>query len=191
MILSSVDFDRAELPVDGQVALRSGSPPYFGPPKTDASVRTIPLPSGVTALLVEHLADFPPAALSALAQPLFTTGAGELLRRNRFRGDLAGGVCRSGARPDLAFHDLKHYYASLLIGNGESVKVVQRPLGHKTAQETLDTYGHLCPIPTAGPARRSTTNCSAGAQRGTAIADLACPLLVPAGQDMTGQEGMR
>ena len=29
--------------------------------------------------------------------------------------------------------------------HGESVKVVQRRLGHKTAKETLDTYGHLWP----------------------------------------------
>ena len=51
---------------------------------------------------------------------------------------------RSGVRPDLTFHDLRHYYASLLIRHGESVKVVQRRLGHKTAQETstpTDTYG--------------------------------------------------
>ena len=43
----------------------------------------------------------------------------------------------------ITFHDLRHYYASLLIARGASVKVVQARLGHKTAQETLDTYGHL------------------------------------------------
>ncbi len=52
---------------------------------------------------------------------------------------------RVGVRADLTFHDLHHYYVSLLIRHGESVKVVQRRLGHKTAQETLDTYGHLWP----------------------------------------------
>jgi len=40
---------------------------------------------------------------------------------------------------------LDHYYASLLIRHGESVKVIQRRLGHKAAKETLDTYGHLWP----------------------------------------------
>ncbi|MGB7799216.1 MAG: integrase [Pseudonocardiaceae bacterium] len=29
--------------------------------------------------------------------------------------------------------------------HGLSVKVVQKRLGHATAQETLDTYGHLWP----------------------------------------------
>lgn len=45
----------------------------------------------------------------------------------------------------MKFHDLRHYYASVLIRAGESVKVVQARLGHKTATETLDTYAALCP----------------------------------------------
>ncbi|WP_238402732.1 tyrosine-type recombinase/integrase [Cellulomonas sp. H30R-01] len=43
------------------------------------------------------------------------------------------------------FHSLRHYYASLLIRHGESVKTVQDRLGHASAVETLDTYSHLWP----------------------------------------------
>lgn len=43
------------------------------------------------------------------------------------------------------FHALRHYYASLLIRHGESVKTVQARLGHASAVETLDTYSHLWP----------------------------------------------
>ena len=42
-------------------------------------------------------------------------------------------------------HELRQYYASLLIRHGESIKTVQRRLGHATAAETLDTYSHLWP----------------------------------------------
>ena len=42
-------------------------------------------------------------------------------------------------------HSLRHYYASLLIRHGESVKTVQARLGHTSAAETLDTYSHLWP----------------------------------------------
>jgi integrase len=45
----------------------------------------------------------------------------------------------------VAERELRHYYASLLIRHGESVKTVQRRLGHATAAETLDTYSHLWP----------------------------------------------
>ena len=44
-----------------------------------------------------------------------------------------------------AFHQLRHFYASLLIAHGESVKVVQERLGHTSAQMTLDTFCHLWP----------------------------------------------
>ena len=45
----------------------------------------------------------------------------------------------------VTFHNLRHYYASLLIRHAESVKVVQARLGHATAAETLDTYSPLWP----------------------------------------------
>ena len=43
------------------------------------------------------------------------------------------------------FHDLRHYLASLLIGSGLDVKVVQHGLGHGCARTTLDTCGDLWP----------------------------------------------
>jgi hypothetical protein len=51
----------------------------------------------------------------------------------------------AGLGDGVTFHDLRHYYSSLLIQHAESVKVVQRRLGHKSAVETLDTYSHLWP----------------------------------------------
>lgn len=44
---------------------------------------------------------------------------------------------------EVALHDLGHFYASLLIRHGPSVKTVHARLGHKSATETLDRYGHL------------------------------------------------
>lgn len=54
-------------------------------------------------------------------------------------------LATTGIRAGVTYHDLRHFYASLLIRHGESVKTVQARLGHATAQETLDTYGHLWP----------------------------------------------
>ena len=42
-------------------------------------------------------------------------------------------------------HDLRHYFASLLIASGADVKTVQARLRHASAKTTLDTYGHLWP----------------------------------------------
>jgi integrase len=43
------------------------------------------------------------------------------------------------------YHDLRHYFASLLIASGADVKEVQARLRHASAKTTLDTYGHLWP----------------------------------------------
>jgi hypothetical protein len=50
-----------------------------------------------------------------------------------------------GLPTGTGLHSLRHYYASLLIRHGESIKTVQARLGHATAAETLDTYSHLWP----------------------------------------------
>ena len=54
-------------------------------------------------------------------------------------------VKAAGASAGTGFHELRHYYASLLIRHGESVKVVQSRLGHASASLTLDTYSDLWP----------------------------------------------
>lgn len=40
-------------------------------------------------------------------------------------------------------HDLRHFFASVQIWGGQSIKVLQALLGHRSAVETWDTYGHL------------------------------------------------
>jgi integrase len=51
----------------------------------------------------------------------------------------------AGLPEAFRFHDLRHYLASLLIGSGLDVKVVQHRLRHGSAKTTLDTYGHMWP----------------------------------------------
>ncbi len=48
-------------------------------------------------------------------------------------------------RDDVTPHDLRHFYASVLIRRGADVKLVQARMGHESATTTLDTYGHLWP----------------------------------------------
>jgi integrase len=50
-----------------------------------------------------------------------------------------------GLPDDFRYHDLRHFYASLLIASGANVKVVQARLRHASAKTTLDTYAHLWP----------------------------------------------
>jgi integrase len=54
-------------------------------------------------------------------------------------------VSAAGAPDGTRFHDLRRFYASLLIRHGESVMFVQTRLGHASAAETPDTCSHLWP----------------------------------------------
>jgi integrase len=115
--------------------------PAFGPPKTAASYRTIPLPAVVVDALAAHLRDFPPGP-----DGFVFTGANDgPIRRTRFSDVWRPAVQAAGAPHGTGFHALRHFYASLLIRAGESVKVVQTRLGHASAAETLNTYAHLWP----------------------------------------------
>ena len=60
-------------------------------------------------------------------------------------GDAAARGEVTGLPAGFRFHDLRHYFASLLIASGADVKVVQARLRHASAKTTLDTYGHLWP----------------------------------------------
>ena len=44
--------------------------------------------------------------------------------------------------PQITFHGLRHTHATLLIFNGENIKVVSERLGHKDIATTLNTYTH-------------------------------------------------
>src|SRR5579864_6705343 len=50
-----------------------------------------------------------------------------------------------GLPAGFRYHDLRHYFASLLIADGADVKTVQARLRHASAKTTLDTYGHIWP----------------------------------------------
>lgn len=141
LTLDRVDFLRRTVKVDRQMLTPSSGQPHHGPPKTQASYRTVPLPDVIAFELSEHLRNFPPAADGLI----FTRADGRPIPRAAI-----GGAWRTAAKnaklPEgVTFHDLRHFYASLLIRHGESVKVVQTRLGHASAAVTLDVYGHLWP----------------------------------------------
>jgi integrase len=136
-----IDFLRRQVTVDRQLMLLPGAGPVLAPPKTKASYRTVPLPDVVLEAMAAHLATFElgPDGL------VFTNDRDEPIRRTRFSDAWRPTVSRAGLPAGTGFHALRHYYASLLIRHGESVKVVQSRLGHASAAETLDTYSHLWP----------------------------------------------
>jgi hypothetical protein len=141
-----LSVDRESTSCVGRFALTaSSSPPATASPSSD------PEEQG----RVPHRAHARGGGLDPLRSPgryrpgrfalVFTNTWCNPLRRSTV-GQMWHRARKQAGLPEWAtFHDLRHFYASLLIAKGCSVKAVQRRLGHQSAMETLDTYGHLWP----------------------------------------------
>jgi integrase len=141
LTVDRVDFLRRSLRVDRQLVTLVGQAPTWAPPKSEASVRTVPLADVVLDELSAHLATFPagPDGLVCTYQD------GGPIKRNRFGAMWRQSVARAGLERSFRYHDLRHHFASALIAGNCSIKAVQHALGHASAKETLDTYAHLWP----------------------------------------------
>jgi integrase len=137
--VDDIDFLRRTIRVEHQLVTVNKRPPSLEPPKTESSRRTIPVPQSVIDAVAEHLTRFPTDGF------IFTNTAGAPWRRTRIGEAWRPTVARAGLPHGTRFHELRHFYASLLIRHGESVKTVQVRLGHASASETLNTYAHLWP----------------------------------------------
>ncbi|MGW0252763.1 tyrosine-type recombinase/integrase [Nocardia goodfellowii] len=111
------------------------------PLKTAASETPIPIPRQLTLLLSEAVQKWP-------HEHMVTNGQGKplppwLIERRIRELREAGAV--PGLPDEFSFHDLRHFFASLLISKGADIKTVQARVRHASAKTTLDTYGHMWP----------------------------------------------
>lgn len=56
-----------------------------------------------------------------------------------------GPVAGSAAAREHGMHALRHFYASVLLDAGESIKALAEYLGHSDPGLTLKVYAHLMP----------------------------------------------
>jgi integrase len=151
------DFDGGWLHVRRQVK-RVHSRLVFGLPKNNEERRTI-LPAGVGRVMREYFEEFPALEVSL---PWEDPARGELVtvslvfatpRRNAINratfNDKAWhpALIFAGIEPTRAtgMHALRHFFASVLLDKGESIKAVAEYLGHADPAFTLRTYTHLMP----------------------------------------------
>lgn len=105
------------------------------PPKSESSLRRIPLPTDILSLLAAHRPE------NAGSFCLLTSSGDPLEPRtmqNRYRSLLK----RAGV-PYRNFHALRHTYATRCIEQNVDVKSVSEMLGHSDVRITLQTYVHV------------------------------------------------
>jgi integrase len=114
---------------------------HFGPPKTRAGRRSVPLPRVALAALEDHLR----AAATEPGDLVFRAPEGGPVRLASWRRRFwAPAIAKAGLAP-LRPHDLRHTAVSLWIAAGASPKEVASRAGHSSVVTVLDRYGHLLP----------------------------------------------
>ncbi|MFE9256232.1 tyrosine-type recombinase/integrase [Streptomyces sp. NPDC006879] len=139
----------------------------FAPPKGD-KVRDVPLPSAVADALRAHIDAYPsidvtlpwrtPDGPPVTKRLIFSGSRGEHVRVSYFDDFMwkpalvAAGIIpppEEGKRHACArqhgMHALRHFYASVLLDAGESIRALKEYLGHSDPGFTLRTYTHLMP----------------------------------------------
>lgn len=119
------------------------------PTKTRAGRRSIDIDNDTVAVLRAHLGDqllrrmelgnayrdnglVFPGPLGEPCNPMkLTRGFQSLVKKQGVQG--------------AKLHDLRHFHATVLLQNGESLLLVAKRLGHASVSTTGDVYGHLLP----------------------------------------------
>lgn len=152
-----IDRDNNVIKVVRQIKIVRGRM-VFGPPKHGKS-REVPLPTSVADAAKEHGEKHPPLSVTLPWQEpdgklvnvdllLYTRESGPL-HRHSFNHYVWKTALRAAgiADPGRAegFHALRHFYASVLLDAGESIRALAEYLGHADPAFTLRTYTHLMP----------------------------------------------
>lgn len=149
----AVDLDKGVI----HVVTRTDRYGKFGPPKSDAGMRDLPLSSGTVDMLEawkaecpksEHNLVFPAPEGGFIAHP-------NILRRVFWPLQVKAGVVVDSGKVDdkgeaimeakYSLHALRHAAAALFIEQGLPPKKVQYLMGHASIHITYDVYGYLFP----------------------------------------------
>jgi integrase len=115
-------------------------------PKTKKSIRKVPLPLDVIKILKIQQSkqrEFKGNVIEITGEDyVFAWPDGRIVHPNYLSKHFKKLVKRYSQK-DVHFHCLRHSYASMLLMNGEELKIIQENLGHKDIQTTSNMYTHV------------------------------------------------
>ncbi|GAB3154169.1 hypothetical protein GCM10027258_57660 [Amycolatopsis stemonae] len=168
--VEDIDEDEGVIHIRRQIK-KLGKHYVFALPKSDRT-RKVPLPPSIAAGLQAHIAAFPPQPLTLpWEKPGGELRTHNVLFRWRDGGHLkARAYSETAWKPALVTakvipeptkdergrrhyvttrhegtHQLRHYYASVMLADGVSIKELSIFMGHKDPAFTLKIYSHMLP----------------------------------------------
>lgn len=149
---SRIDFTNNRILIDQTVHKNTIDGKYqfvFSTPKTDKSLRSLPLHKGLKGYLEkqrdeqqEYRKIFSKGYSDKYLDYVFVDAVGELLDPGNITRRFPS-ITQSLGLGKMRFHDLRHTCASLLLAKGVSLSQIQELLGHSNIETTGNIYSHL------------------------------------------------
>lgn len=136
LLWSDLDVERRTLSVSKSAAREKGGGVKIIKPKTNNSIRTIPVSQAVVDMLIkehEKHPDNPYMFPSPVTGGMYYPDAVSRLNTK---------ILDSAGLEHIRMHDLRHTFATVALQNGTDIKTVSSMLGHADAGFTLRTYTH-------------------------------------------------
>ncbi len=116
-------------------------------PKNRASIRKVPIPKKLVAILHEHMDRLRriPLAKNQRFEKMYLIGGVEPLNdssSDRIKEDVERRLCL----PHIRVHDLRHSYVSVLINAGTPITTISKLVGHASTEMTWKVYSHMYPV---------------------------------------------
>lgn len=142
---NDIDWEKKELSITKQVLSidNYSSNYYVAKPKTDSSIRTIPMADQLIETLKEYYDEL--SKFKNFTDEFFVFGNDHGFRplaykqAQRRKKELAS----KANIKEIRLHDFRHSCASLLVNSGAPITVVSDFMGHSNTTETLKTYSHM------------------------------------------------
>ncbi len=145
MSWDQIDFNNRVLNINRQL-IRTETGSIFTSPKTENSNRMIPLADNIAEILKEH----------QNKQEISKTQLCAEYHDNKlvicqYNGDLIppdnvtksfNRILKKNNLKKIRFHDLRHSFATLMLEQNQSLKIVSELLGHTSIKTTADIYSH-------------------------------------------------
>ena len=129
-----VDLEAGTVRVEHSLTELPGGGYRFGPPKSDAGQRTVPVPDVIVPELRWHLSCFTSKEDDAL---VFTSPTGTPLRHGNFRRRDWLKAREAVGLTSIHFHDLRHAGNTLTAEAGANLRELMERMGHSSTKAAL------------------------------------------------------
>ena len=129
-----IDLEARTVRVTRQLAEVRGGGFAFGPPKSEAGTRVVPIPEVIIAVIQWHLTCFAQPCAEGL---VFTSPEGGPLRHTNFRRRVWLVALKTAGLGELHFHDLRHSGNTLAASAGASLRELMDRMGHDSERAAM------------------------------------------------------